>query len=361
MSLIIDSVKLCEFRSYQQLDLSIEKDVVIIVGPNAKGKTNIIEALQLVTMLESFRNPAWNDICRRGTDASSVIIESHWQRDIELKLFIENNNRQYFLNDKKKNKSDLYGLMPSVLFIPDDLLIIKSSAGARRQLIDTLGSQMSKTYVSICQDYNKIVKQKNNLLKEDYCDKNCLESWNNSLVNVGIQLYNHRRRLFIKLVDAASVIYAGISGGEQLKAEYVPTWRDVAGGCDGGEMDETTLFSEALVVAFEEERRRMTALIGPHRDDIVFYIDGLDARHFASQGQQRSLVLALKIAEVELLKEIMGYSPVLLLDDVMSELDERRRFAIIDIVREKTQAFITTTNLDYFNRDILDESQIVRL
>ena len=407
--LTITRIHFFNFRNYPLLELDNLKSLVIIVGDNALGKTNIIEGVQLVSMIESFRKPTWSDVIQKQSDCAHVAIEYCRNGcDNRIVLDVRDNKRYYEFNEKPKRPRDLCGLLPAVLFTPGDLLIVQGSSEQRRSCVDDLGCQMSRTFVDIKQDYARVVKQKNAVLREEYLDAGVLDSWNRNLVKLGTSLMVHRVALFRLLMEKTREIYHQIAPAEQFSARYVPSWMAAekrgpkeeeagegeepfsCGYTDGpvadevmerekkakgeassfggidvvgvGEAEETSrIFSEALERYQQQEIRSKRSFIGPHRDEISFFIDGDDARRFGSQGQQRSIALALKIAEVEVLREVTGVDPILLLDDVMSEIDVNRREMLLDLIDTTTQTFITTTNLGYFDKRALKRAQIIRL
>jgi DNA replication and repair protein RecF len=341
---------------------------VIIKGDNALGKTNIIEGIQLLTMLSSFRNPNWEEVILKGESNSHLgIYFSLDSRELEISLEITDNKRVYSLNNKRKQGSTIQGLLPAVLFTPDDLNIIKGPMEARRNNIDGLGTQLSRTYSTIKQDYQKVVRQRNMLLRERVDDKLIKESWDQSLAQLGALLFIHRVKLYKRLIDHTQEVYSRLSTQERLTTTYIPSfkgraWEDHQEDLDKlNKEDVETLITTRIKEVATEELARGKSLIGPHRDEIRFFIDGSDARVFGSQGQQRTIALALKIAEVEVIRQITQSEPVLLLDDVMSELDEKRRAALLDTIKPDSYTFITTTNLGYFNEKILEKAQVLTL
>ena len=369
MSLEIKKIEFFNFRNYSKFSLETPKNLMIIVGDNAVGKTNIIEGIQLLTMMDSFRNPSWNEVIIKGEKESRLIIDFNQEsRNLTTELVINEGKRTYYLNGKNKRINELQGLIPSVLFTPDDLYIIKSSSEARRNILDTLGSQLSKTYAAIKQDYQKILKQKNSLLKEKLGSPQTIEAWNQSLIKLGALLFIHRIKLYKRLITQTQEIYANFSDQEKMTAAYIPSFEEYINSPLSEEellslsKEETEeLFYQALACVQEEEIIRMKSLIGPHRDDIQFFINGNNARSYGSQGQQRTIALSLKIAEVEIIRQLHECEPVLLLDDVMSELDEQRRKALLQVIKEETKTFITTTNLGYFDKQILKKAQVFHL
>ena len=278
---------------------------------------------------------------------------------------MEDGKRSYSLNGKPKKIQTLKGLLPAVSFTPDDLDLVKGSQSGKRAALDALGSQLTSNYYVIRKDYEKILQHKNKLLKEEG-SSSYLEAIDETLVRVGAQLYCYRSSLFAKLLLEIQRYYREITGGiESVQAVYVPSWQEA----DPEDM-ETFILSkeeatqqmyEALVGKREDERRRHRAIIGPHADKVEFFIEGKNARIYGSQGQQRSIVLSFKLAEVSLIRDMLDQKPVLLLDDVMSELDEQRRNALVGFISGDIQTFISTTNLQYFANGILDEARVVEL
>jgi DNA replication and repair protein RecF len=215
-------------------------------------------------------------------------------------------------------------------------------------MLDSLGARLSKSFATIKTEYYKTLRHKNSLLKQEEVDTELLDSWNINHAKLGNSLAKHRRGLFEKLLLDTGRAYAKISGGEKLEGHYLS-------------MLEGEDFYTELTKKKEEEVRAKRALVGPHRDDLLFVINGNDARRFASQGQQRTLALALKIAEIEILKRVSTKDPLLLLDDVMSELDETRRSYFMELVAKSAQTVLTTTNLGYFDEEFLGRATVVEL
>lgn len=368
MSLVIEYIEFQNYRNYQNFKLVLPNNLLIIIGDNAVGKTNIIEGIQLMTMLSSFRNPAWEEVALNKLEKCYIrFYYKKDNRDIELTLEVIDNKRTYYLNGKKKQPNAIQGLLPSVLFTPEDLDIIKGSAEMRRNNIDAIGIQLSKTYSAIRLDYQKVVKQKNALLKEKIINKDLIESWNQNLAHLGALYFLNRFKLFKRMMNSTQRIYPTISPEEQFSFSYIPSFIDFLDEKKINNLDNLSIreIEQLLLVALKEKLNnefvRGKSLIGPHRDDIKYLINEKDARIFGSQGQQRTLILALKIAEIQTIREITSTEPILLLDDVMSELDESRRNALLNIINENNYTFITTTNLGYFDNKILQKAQILNL
>lgn len=425
----IDHISFFNFRSYESFDLDGIGSLTVLVGPNAVGKTNVVEGLQLLTALTSFRSAAAEQLVRRGEAGARISAHvSDGRRELDLECLIEG-TRKYRLNGKSKRSSDLKGLVPSVTFTPDDLDMVKGSMGVRRRMVDALGSQLNKNYHLIRKDYEKVVRYKNKLLKEE-ASAALLESINDMLVTCGAQLVCYRAALFCRLAEQMELRYAEISGGrERLTSRYEYSWvrlgaeeetpaifyelageddpafgassssgqaNSLAGtehpgaipaakasppdspdpvgssasskllGCSRSDevvtpQEARTALAAALADRLPAERQRRRCLVGPHLDQIHFSIDGMDASRFASQGQQRSIVLAEKLAEAAVIEDMLGVKPLLLLDDVMSELDGARRAALVDYLSQDVQAFITTANLAYFDETMLSQARVVHL
>lgn len=362
MGLTVTRIELRNFRNQERFELEPHPSLTVLVGPNAVGKTSIIEGIEMLTETVSFKKPSWGETVRWGEDSASLRLEATGDgRELVTELDISSSSRRtYKVNGKVRRKViEVAGIIPCVTFTPDDLRLVKESAEKRRAAVDAVGVQLSPAYARIKQDYEKTVRQRNSLLKDVFIDEDALSSWTQRLIDLGARLVTHRRRLFDRLAGPVISTYGVLSGGERLSVDYLPSWsRD-----DVASMEADPV--EALIHQYEErkkeERTRRTSLIGPHRDEIVFLVDGKDARAYASQGQQRTIALSWKLAEVNVMTDIGAQAPLLLLDDVMSELDENRRHALTAFVGSAAQTFVTTTNLGYFDASLIDRARVVEL
>jgi len=359
VGLLVRSVEMRDFRSFDRRDIDFCEGITVLVGRNASGKTNTVEALQLLTCGRSFRKPRAAHLVREG--ASMARLEGRLEGDgrvIDVSMVATAEGRKFLLNDKPCRPASLEGTLLSVLFNPDDLLLVKGSASARRAEVDDFAGQANQGYRKVLRAYTRAVEQRNRLLKEEVPDLALLDAWDESIALGGATLLLHRVRLFERLRAHIEGIYGEISGSEQLGCEYVCSVCDDPRGMTREELRDTYL--ECLALGRADDLRRQQTLVGPHRDDVRFLLDGRDARDFGSQGQQRSVVLAWKMAEVALAEEIVGSKPLLLLDDVMSELDERRREAMTGFVKAGMQTVVTTTNLGYFSPEALSGAEVVQ-
>lgn len=372
MGLKIRQIHYHNFRNYSDYQLNDIGDLTLFIGPNAIGKTNLVEGIQLITAFTSFRNPKTDHLMKFGEDIAFVkALISDDVRKLDLNFSLQDGKRNYTLNGKRRQIKSLRGILPSVVFSPDDLTFIKGSQSVKRAQVDNLGVQLSANYHTVRQDYERILKQKNRYLK-DSTTHSFLESVNEVLTTIGSQFFVLRTQLIKELIPYIQQFYSELSAGqEEVSIQYLPSWDKYK---DAAEITESSKKIPALTRGevkeqldkvieqeFDREHARSLALFGPHADQIIFLIDGKDASHFASQGQQRSLVLSFKMAEVALLKDKLNQTPVLVLDDVMSELDERRRLQLIKIISQDIQTFITSTNLSYFDERFLDGANIIRL
>lgn len=362
MSLSVRKIELRNFRNYDHLVLDGIGDMTIFVGDNAVGKTNVVEGIQLMTAIESFRHPQISHLIKKGCDQGMVSLRlEDGRRQLDLELLLFDGKRRYLMNGKPKKGVDLKSLCPAVMFNPDDLNLVKGSHSLRRQALDSLIGQLSANHQLICRDYANVIKHKNALLRDDASEA-LVRSINEMLITCGSQLIAYRLSLFARLVPFLRERYDVIvASRETAGCEYLPSWTDEREILSLGKQDIQEMLAAALDRVYEEERARRKAVVGPHADKIVFTIDGWDASDFASQGQQRSMVLAYKLSELALIKDVLGQQPILILDDVMSELDEDRRRKLVDFMEDGMQVFITTTNLGYFDQGLLDRADVVKL
>ena len=369
MSLQIKSIRLHDFRSYADVCVPELSSLVVLTGPNAAGKTNFIEGIQLITALDSFRNPKTDQLIRWDADQASVsAVLRDGERKIDVGLYLDSRGRHFRLNGKQRPRQELQGTLPAIVFSPDDLQLVKGSPELRRNAIDALGIQVSRNYLSVKRDYEKILKQKNRLLKDEV-SPSYLASVNEVLVKIGSQLFLYRLRVLRGLrALLPERHHASTASEDSVSFEYAPSFRRDTPLDDAEiqrfESDRALVEEEmhqALTLRSDEEYTRKTSLIGPHRDIPDFHLNSRSASDFASQGQQRSIVIAYKLSELRYIEQTTNVKPILLLDDVMSELDSNRRAMLTGYIHEAAQTFITTTNLDYFTPDFLEDAPVITL
>ena len=344
----ITDIELKNFRNYEALSLHFNEKVNLILGDNAQGKTNLIEAIYLSSIGKSFRTSRDAELIRFGEESAKVTVSAVKDNiDTVVEILINakgKSSSEKFIKKDRKNitrSSQLLNNIMIVVFSPEDLKIVKDEPEKRRRFIDRELCQISPQYYDCYTNYRKALLQRNALLKEDRVDREILDIWDEQLAKYGSTMIM-LRDMFIKEISGYSAaIHAGITDGkETLKLKYLPNFEPKK------DVDETyQKLYVALEEAYESDRRNRTTSVGPHRDDIAFYVNDVDMRSYGSQGQQRTCALSLKLAELNIIREDTGEEAILLLDDVMSELDASRQEYLIDTMKEN-QLFITTTDLD---------------
>lgn len=338
--------------------------LTVFSGRNAAGKTNVLEALSLLTSHRSFRGSKTAELAREGCPVASARAQlGDGNRLVDVELVVEEGRKRFRMNGKPRRPSDLSGLLPSVAFTPDDLALAKGGMAQRRDALDALGSQLSANHDQVRKDFEKALIYKNRLLKEEASDA-YLDSIDETLAFCGATLTCYRVALFRRLEEQLSLWYGRIAGDEVVAGDYRPSWVGETEELDASCLSRDQVRERMLSLMADrrgEERARRRAVVGPHADKIFLQVEGHPLERFGSQGQQRSAVLAWKLAEVSIIREMLSVDPVLLLDDVMSELDEARRRALVEYAVGDMQTFITTANLDYFDRALLERARVVTL
>ena len=369
MTLQVRSIRFHQFRNYDDVEVDDIGSLVVLVGPNAAGKTNLVEGIELLTALDSFRNPKTDQLIRWECESGllTAVLEDG-NRKLDVGLLLDSRGRHYRMNGKQRPRQELQGILPAVMFSPDDLQLVKGAPELRRNAMDTLGFQVSRNYLAVKRDYEKLLRQKNRLLKEDV-SPTYLASVNEVLVKIASQLFLYRLKVLRGLRAILPNRHASTTGSEDaVSLEYFPSFHSEQALSDEEieryEANRATVeevLYQTLEQRVDEECARKTSLVGPHRDKPAFYLNGRPAADFASQGQQRSISIAYKLSELQFIEQTTHVKPILLLDDVMSELDATRRDTLTRYVREAAQTFITTTNLDYFTPEFLNQAHIIKL
>lgn len=341
--MIVESLKLQNYRNYEYLNMNFDEKINIIYGDNAQGKTNILESMYVCATSKSHRGSKDREIIRFDNDESHIKVnvkknDMNYRIDMHLK---KNKPKGIAVNGIPiKRAVELFGILNIVFFSPEDLNIIKNGPSERRRFIDMELSQLDKIYLDCLINYNKVVNQRNSLLKEYAFSGrediiSSLDIWDMQLVKYGNDVIKSREKFVKEINDLVKSIHTKLSGDrEQLEIIYEPCVK---------EQD----FESELVRGRDRDLKFKCTNIGPHKDDMCFLINGMDVRKYGSQGQQRTAALSLKLAEIELVKQIIHDTPVLFLDDVLSELDSRRQNFLLDSIGN-IQTMITCTGLDEF-------------
>ncbi|MFD0590200.1 DNA replication/repair protein RecF [Paenibacillus sp. GCM10027627] len=359
--MFLKGIELHNYRNYGGLKLSTPNQVNVFLGPNAQGKTNLLEAIFALALSKSHRTSKDKELIGWQGDSARIsgeVIKRYGT--ISLDLAFSTQGKKAKINGLEQRKlSDFIGSVNVVMFAPEDLEIVKGAPGVRRRFLDMEIGQVQPGYLYTLQQYGKVLQQRNNYLKTaspGNVNNAMLDVWNMQLAEFGVKIMKKRQHFIHKLQAFAEQIHAGITNGtEKLTIHYRPSFGTNA------LQDESVLFDQFMIKLTQvkdQEIRRGVTLAGPHRDDLAFFINDKEAQVFGSQGQQRTTALSLKLAEIELINEEIGEYPLLLLDDVLSELDQNRQTQLIETFQSKVQTFITTTGLESVNMSKLHDAGI---
>ena len=340
----IRSIELKNFRNYENLEISFDEGTNILFGDNAQGKTNILEAAYMSGTTKSHKGSRDREMIRFGEEEAhlkTVVVRGG--REYQIDMHLKKNRAKGIAIDKIpiKKASELFGILNIVFFSPEDLNIIKNGPAERRRFLDSELCQLDRIYLADLTNYNKILAQRNKLLKDMIYRpslSDTLPVWDMQLIETGKKIIRRRKQFVDELREIVSDIHYRISGGkEELFLKYEPNIDDIC-------------FEDELSRAKEKDKKLCQTSVGPHRDDLLFSIGDVDIRKYGSQGQQRTSALSLKLSEIELVRKSISDTPVLLLDDVLSELDSSRQNYLLNNISD-TQTIITCTGLDEFVRN----------
>ncbi|MDD5921700.1 MAG: DNA replication/repair protein RecF [Eubacteriales bacterium] len=342
--MVIEKIELHNFRNYEDLTLAFDPKVNLITGSNAQGKTNLIEGIFLSSMGRSFRTNKEDSLIRFGQDMARVTV---WAKKelvrTKVEIVIRKNSKKYIRKDGTAvpKLSELMRNIIIVAFSPEDLRIVKDEPEKRRKFIDRELAQIKPAYYRCLSDYRKALLQRNVYLKQQNPDPTLLSVWDEQLIREGAKMIAYRKEFIDRIGAYSRKIHEKITNGqEELTLKYLPN-------VEWAEQEEkiSDHLRKALEAHRETDFRMRTTYAGPHKDDMAFYINGIDARKYGSQGQQRTCALSLKLADLDVIREETGEEGILLLDDVMSELDQGRREYLVRAL-ERNQIFITATDVD---------------
>ena len=340
----IRSIELKNFRNYENLEISFDEGTNILFGDNAQGKTNILEAAYMSGTTKSHKGSRDREMIRFGDEEAhlkTVVVRGG--REYQIDMHLKKNRAKGIAIDKIpiKKASELFGILNIVFFSPEDLNIIKNGPAERRRFLDSELCQLDRIYLADLTNYNKILAQRNKLLKDMIYRpslSDTLPVWDMQLIETGKKIIRRRKQFVDELREIVSDIHYRISGWkEELFLKYEPNIDDI-------------FFEDELSRAKEKDKKLCQTSVGPHRDDLLFSIGDVDIRKYGSQGQQRTSALSLKLSEIELVRKSISDTPVLLLDDVLSELDSSRQNYLLNNISD-TQTIITCTGLDEFVRN----------
>ena len=355
----LENLTLKNYRNCTNLELDFNHDKVLIIGKNAQGKTNILESIYFLSALKSPRTSVVAELINFNADACEIFAQIvKADTNIDLKYtYNREKTRVLQVNGLKTTPKNFKQVLKTVLFSTNDLLLLRGNPSDRRDWLDRAIMQVYPAYDERLSKYEKIRIQKNNLLKGENIDRNLLSVYNEQLAVTGSNIIFLRLKFLKEIERIASEKHRAISENEVLKIRYDCPF------IQGNEDIETILrlFSENLAERTDEEIRRGQACVGPHRDDVIFYINENEATKFASQGQQRTIVLSLKLAELDIISEKTGENPILLLDDVLAELDDIRQNYLLKSINTDIQTIITSVDTLLFDDDFLKTVRVYKI
>lgn len=354
------------YRNLTNIKTNFDPNINIFIGKNAQGKTNLLEAIYFLALTRSHRTNSDRELIKFGNDFANINGHVHKsQVNLDLRVLITKKGKKVWINRVEQSKLSKYvGQLNAILFSPEDLELIKGAPSLRRKFMDQEFGQVNSEYLYFASKYRQVLIQRNNYLKQlmkgKTNDQVFLDVLSDQLSGIAAEIIFRRFKFLKYLSRAASGAYEHISlGSEKLTVAYHPSVSTVV------EDDETEAIYHKILANFNKiknmEIRKGVTLIGPHRDDIEFKLDNKNAHLYASQGQQRSIALSIKLAEIQLVHHLTNEYPLLLLDDVMSELDHGRQSALLNYIHGKTQTFITTTDLEGISWEIIKQPKIYHI
>ena len=337
----VDSLEVGNFRNYEFAKIDFHPNTNILYGDNAQGKTNLLEAVFVCGTTKSHKGSKDKELVSIGKEEAHIRLHlTKKEMTHRIDMHLKKNKGKGIAIDgiPIKRSSELLGLLNVIFFSPEDLNIIKNGPAGRRKFIDLELSQLDKVYFNHLSNYSRIVNQRNHLLKDSAYRQDAMETldiWDLQLVQYGNAIIARRKQFVDEMNEIVSGIHKKLTGGkEEIRLIYEPSTKNMS-------------LEQALEMNRQRDIRMKSTSVGPHRDDVCFMVGNLDIRRFGSQGQQRTAALSLKLAEIELVKRVIGDTPVLLLDDVLSELDKHRQNYLLDSIHD-IQTLITCTGVDEF-------------
>lgn len=360
--MIIERLQLLNYRNYESLTLQFSPKINVFIGENAQGKTNVMESIYVLAMAKSHRTSKDKELIRWESDYGKIegVIQNRYG-SFPMELTISKKGKKGKINHLEQPKlSDYIGQMNVIMFAPEDLNIVKGSPQIRRRFIDMEIGQISPVYLHELLNFNKLLKQRNQLLKinqsKKKIDEVLFDIYTEQYIQSAVQIIRKRFQFVELLQEWAEPIHSGISRGlETLTIKYRPTT-----GMDANwTVEEMALYlDEKLSEVKQKELERGTTLVGPHRDDLQFFVNDYDVQTYGSQGQQRTTALSLKLAEIELIKQETKETPILLLDDVLSELDDYRQSHLLNTIQGEVQTFVTTTSVEGIHHETMKHAKM---
>lgn len=361
--MILTKINLINFRNYKKISIKFDKHMNIFIGNNAQGKTNILESIYILAITKSHRYGNESYLIKKGTEQAKIAGTLKVDKvPKDLEVVINKQKKVVKLNKTEiKRISDYITNMNVIMFCPDDIGIIKDSPQIRRNLLNIEISQLHKEYITIYNEFNKILKTRNEYLKLMYVnhlsDERYLDVLTDKLIEKAVCIYKYRNDFIVKINENIGNIFKTITGIDNLRIKYIPNIEL--------ENFSDDFITKKLVEKFAKNRRKElqigSTLYGPHRDDFSFLIDNDDIRIFGSQGQHRVALISFKLSEISIFREVHKTAPILLLDDVFSEIDNKKKNKIVKYLQGDIQVFITTTDLKNINKSLLKDAKVIEV
>ena len=352
--MILKNLQLKNFRNYDSLDLSFDKKINIFIGNNAQGKTNILESIYVLSLTKSHRTNKDLYLIKKDSLFTKIIgtINDN-DKNTKYEVLINENGKRVSINDKPLKKvSEYLSKINAIMFCPDDLEIIKGSPQERRSFFNISISGFNNNYVRYLNEYNKILKTRNEYLKNyEIVNKDYLDVLTNKLIDLNIYIYNERKKYVETINKYLKDIYKDITGKENIILKY-DSFMD---------NDDRNKLEDKFNMVYNNELFQKVTLLGIHKDDFSIFIDDVKINNYGSQGQHRIAILCLKLAEIKIYEEEYNKKPILLLDDIFSELDSTKKTNIIKFIKNDLQVFITSTDLNNIDKKIIKEADIYKI
>lgn len=358
----IERLKLSNYRNYETLSLQFSPKINVFIGENAQGKTNVMESIYVLAMAKSHRTSNDKELIHWNADYGKIegVVQKKYG-PLPMELVLSKKGKKGKINHLEQTRlSNYIGQMNVVMFAPEDLNVVKGSPQVRRRFIDMEIGQISPVYLHDLLNFQKVLKQRNSLLKmhqgKSTMNDVMFDVYTEQYIQAAVQIIRKRFEFIELLQKWAESIHAGISRDlENLMIKYQP----VAGLEADWSIEEMSNFLEKKLKDIKQrELERGVTLIGPHRDDLQFMVNGYDVQTYGSQGQQRTTALSLKLAEIELIKQETKEAPILLLDDVLSELDDYRQSHLLNTIQGEVQTFVTTTSVEGIHHDTIQHAEM---
>lgn len=361
--MILTKINLVNFRNYSKCNIKFHEKVNIFIGNNAQGKTNILESVYVLALTKSYRTNYDDILKKKGSDSYKIKGDIKIGKYLKnLSILVSNNDKKVFVNETNIKKiSDYVSNFNVILFSPEDVETIKGSPSLRRDLLNIEISQLHQQYIKNYNEYNKILKMRNDYLKLIYtnsiCDYRYLDVLTDNLVERATYIYKERIDFINKINSNISIIYKNLTSKDDLWIEYDSNIDIFDKSID----DIKKILTEKYKTNRNKEVTAGMTLYGPHRDDYHFFISGNDIKTFGSQGQQKMAMIAFKLAEIPIFEEVTSTKPVLLLDDIFSELDKNKRNKLIEYINNDIQVIITANDTVGINKKLLENAKIFKI